>query len=377
MYLNLLVKHAKDSYLKVFYSVFSLFPIREKRIVFSSFYGKQFSGDPKAIYLLIEEMNLGTECIWVLNNRENRNFKTVNRYSLKHLYYLATCQYRIDNCQEKSILRSRSGCVNVQTWHGTPVKKIAQDIEQVGFSSIKKEWQKDALSWNYFITSSKSTTDLLSNAFNISRDICLEYGNPRNDILHAYSEDHVNNIKKKIGLNKDKKVILYAPTFRDGNDTFNIELDFNLLSKMLNDDYVFLVRMHSNIRQFKSVDVDGSFVVNVTDYDDVQDLLLISDCLVTDYSSLFFDFALLKRKMIFYAYDIEKYEMDSRGLYYNYRCFVPGNVVLNQHELIDEILSENVNEDIIDDFNNKYNSRSGDATFSVLKEIGLIRDNYV
>lgn len=371
---NSLVKYAKNAYLKIFYGFFCFFPINDKRIVFSSFYGKQFSGDPKAIYMLIKRINLNMECVWVLNERKNKEFKTVNRYGLKHLYYLATCKYRIDNCQEKSILRSRDGCINVQTWHGTPIKKIAQDIEQVGFNAIKKEWQKDADSWDYLITSSELTTDLLSNAFNVSRDICLEYGNPRNDVFYNYSDVDVNRIRTNVGINERKKVILYAPTFRDGKDTFNIEIDFNYLSKMLGEEYVFLVRMHSNVKQFKSESVSGSFVVNVTDYDDVQDLLLISDCLITDYSSLFFDYAILKRKMIFFAYDVEKYEMDSRSLYYKYKNFVPGNVVANQEELVEEILSERFDIDAIENFNDRYNSRSGHASSFILKKIGLINE---
>ncbi|MBY7701401.1 CDP-glycerol glycerophosphotransferase family protein [Vibrio harveyi] len=369
--LKLFIKHL---YLKSVYGLFKLLKLEKGSFIFSSFYGEQYSGDPKAIYETLRDYNYGKRIVWVLNSNEIiDDCVIVKRYSLRHFYYLATSEFRVDNCQESYLLKPKPESIYLQTWHGTPLKKIAQDIEDNRFSRIKKDWFKDANSWSYLLSSSDNIASKLSNAFSISRDRVLEIGYPRNDLFFSCSNEKMQEIKNELGLPKRKKVILYAPTFRDGNSKFDLNLDLDVLNKKLGNDYIFLIRMHSNIKRSSMLSYEKN-IIDVSNYHDVQNLMLISDVLVTDYSSLFFDYAILKRKMIFYAYDLEEYESVCRGFYYNYKEFVPGDLVYNQNELIDSIFDESFDLQRVIDFNREFNPNSDNVSESVLRKLGVIDD---
>ena len=170
----------------------------------------------------------------------------------------------------------------------------------------------------------------------------LETGYPRNDILYNIDENKVKEIKEKLKLPLDKKVILYAPTWRDddaydvGKVKFKLRLELDKLEKSISDDYIVLVRNHYLITD-SDVDDYGCFAIDVSKYDDIAELYLISDVLITDYSSVFFDFANLKRPMLFYMYDLEKYEQTLRGFYIDISSEVPGPILKTTEEVIDAL----------------------------------------
>ena len=176
----------------------------------------------------------------------------------------------------------------------------------------------------------------------------LKYGYPRNDILHADNRDSIAaSIKKKVGIPKDKKVILYAPTWRDdeyyesGKYKFDLKLNLRMMQKKLSDEYVVILRTHYFIAD--NLDVTGleGFVYNLSKYDDIAELYLISDILITDYSSVFFDYANLKRPMLFFTYDLDKYRDVLRGFYIDMEKELPGPLLFTTEEIIDSI--ENIN----------------------------------
>ena len=173
---------------------------------------------------------------------------------------------------------------------------------------------------------------------------CLETGYPRNDILHSPDRDQIAAIiRKRLGIPKDKKTILYAPTWRDdefydkGKYKFQLQLDLDLMKKELGDEYVFLLSTHYFIADSLDVSHLSGFAYNVSKYDDISELYLISDILITDYSSVFFDFANLKRPMLFFTYDLEKYRDVLRGFYIDIEKEVPGPLVFTTEEVIDSI----------------------------------------
>lgn len=362
----------KFIYFFLIYRIFFIFPMKKNRIVFSSYYGKNYSCNPRMICEYMIKENLNYEIIYVLNqnNQNNQNIKFVKRGSLKYLFYFATSKYRISNCQESYYLKPRKGMIYLQTWHGIPLKKIAQDINGKEFDKIKKEWKIEANYWDYLIVSNEELNQLFKKAFGIEKCKIINCNYPRNEIFKESSR--IPKIKRELenyGLNKNKKIILYAPTFRDGEEIFKLNLSKKFIEEVT-ENYNFLFRAHSNIKN----SILHEKIIDVSKYDDINELYLIADILITDYSSVFFDFALLEKPMIFYPYDIIKYENILRGFYYPYNATVPGPIVFNEEELLSEILKveKNFDKEKIKKFNKKFNSNFNvNSIEKILKEIGI------
>ena len=214
---------------------------------------------------------------------------------------------------------------------------------------MKKRYKAETEKISYFLSPSKYASDVFKSGWNMKElgkeDIILEKGYPRNDFLFNYTEEDVVNIKKRIlGDNiQDKKIILYAPTYRANQHESGVgyvykeEVDFEKMQKKLGDKYIILFRPHYFVASVFNFDKYKGFVYNASDIDDINELYVISDILITDYSSVFFDYANLKRPMIFYMYDLEYYRDKSNGFYFDVETNLPGKIVRTDDELIDEI----------------------------------------
>ena len=188
----------------------------------------------------------------------------------------------------------------------------------------------------------------------------LSTGYPRNDILHLEEESKAAmtaEIKKELGIPEGKKVILYAPTFRDdeyydhAQYKFALQLDLDLLRKELGDEYVVLLRTHYFIVDSLDLTAYEGFAFNGSTYNDIARLYLISDILITDYSSVFFDFANLRRPMLFFTYDLEKYRDILHGFYIDVEEELPGPMLFTTEEIVDSI--RNLPE-VVDKYKEKY-----------------------
>ncbi|HPU63265.1 MAG TPA: CDP-glycerol glycerophosphotransferase family protein, partial [Mobilitalea sp.] len=252
----------------------------------------------------------------------------------------------------------REGNVFLQTWHGTPLKKLVFDIEDINSASPKYKQQvyKQSRAWDYLIAANAFSSETFRRCFMFDNTI-LETGYPRNDILHSPNKDQLAAvIRNRLKIPKDKKVILYAPTWRDdefydkGKYKFELKLNLDLMKKELGDEYVVLLRTHYFIADSLDVRHLKGFAYNVSKYDDISELYLISDILITDYSSVFFDYANLKRPMLFFTYDLEKYRDVLRGFYIDIEKEVPGPLLFTTEEVVDSIKN-------IDLIEQKYKSR--------------------
>jgi CDP-glycerol glycerophosphotransferase len=164
----------------------------------------------------------------------------------------------------------------------------------------------------------------------------LEMGYPRNDLLFAADRDEVRaGVRARLGVPEEARAVLYAPTWRD-DAAFSTALDLTGLAAALGDAYVLLVRAHSAVAATLSLH-DGPRVRNVSDVDDVGELLLAADVLVTDYSSVMFDFAPLRKPMLFFTYDLERYRDELRGFYIDFEAEVPGPLLATTPELADAL----------------------------------------
>ena len=355
-------------------------PMGEKTVLFETFMGRQYSDNPRAIYERMKEDPRfdGFKYIWVLRDPSKihdypqlEGVDTVTRTDRNYYTKVASARYVITNSNLDYGIEKRNGQIFLQTWHGTPLKRLRCDIEAEegnainSLAEIKSKNDIDAPRYDYFISPSPFATEKFITAFDLRRlgreGIMIETGYPRNDILRNFDEKYARMIRDDLGIPDNKKVILYAPTFRDnsydGQDYgYDLNLDMDRLRRELGDDYVILFRVHYFVaNQFDFTRYEG-FVYNVTEYDDISALYVISDMLITDYSSVFFDFANLGRPMIFYMYDREAYADDIRGFYLSLDE-LPGPIVTTEEELLDSI--KNYRKDDYDEkyreFNQKYN----------------------
>lgn len=199
----------------------------------------------------------------------------------------------------------------------------------------------DSSKWDYMVSPNRYTSEIYRSAFAYNGEI-IESGYPRNDILYNAGEDKITEIKDKLKLPKDKKIILYAPTWRDDEyyDTasvkFTLQLDLKRLKEEFGDEYIIILRLHYFIADNLKLKGLKNFAYDLSKHEDIAELYLISDMLITDYSSVFFDYANLKRPILFYTYDLEKYENVLRGFYIDINE-VPGPLLMTNDEVVDAI----------------------------------------
>lgn len=353
--------------LLVIYRIFvKLLPINHKVILFESNHGRNYCDNPKYIYEEFIKRGLDKEynLVWILEDTDieilGRN-KKIKRLGLKYFYYLAIAKIWIFNCREPEFLVKRKDCIYVQTWHGTPLKKLGLDMTvmnmggKTDLEAYKKEFYDSTRKWDFIISQNKYSTEIFKSAFTFENKEIWEIGYPRNDILiEGNNADYINKLKQKLGIPNDKKVILYAPTWRDDEYhnydwyKFSTNIDLDYMRKHLEDEYVLIIKMHYLVMDKLDVDAYRGFVYVYTPTQDIQELYLVSDILITDYSSVMFDYSMLKRPIIFYAYDLDKYKNNIRGFYFDLFEDAPGPVVTKNDELLKAI------RDIEHDFQHKY-----------------------
>lgn len=329
-------------------------PVKSNWVFCESFFGKNYSDSPKYIYEYLQEHYPGKyKFIWVIDKKNTKipyRHTKVKRFSIRYVYYLARCKYYIFNSRQPVWIRKRKGNVFLQTWHGTPLKRLVFDMEDVSSATPKYKQQvyKQSRAWDYLIAANQYSSDIFQRCFMFEKTM-LETGYPRNDILHHKDKDAIaERLKEKLGIPKDKKTILYAPTWRDdeyyskGKYKFTLKLNLELMRERLGDEYVVLLRTHYFIADILDITGLEGFAFNFSKYDDISELYLISDILITDYSSVFFDYANLQRPMLFFTYDLEKYRDVLRGFYIDIEEELPGPLLFTTEEIIKAI--KNINE---------------------------------
>lgn len=342
--------HWKKIRTLIYRKIFVRRPLNEKMILFECFFGRNYSDSPKYIFEYIAKHYAGEyECVWVLNRKTELPYpaKQVKRFSLRYYYYMAKAKYLVYNVRQPKSFIKRKGQIFLETWHGTPLKRLVFDqVEVTGASPLYKEQvYNQSRSWDYLIAPNQFSSDIFRSCFMYDKKM-LETGYPRNDILHLSETEQsqqVSEIKRRLGIPMDKKVILYAPTWRDdefydkGQYRFTLQLDLKKMQEVLGDEYVVVLRTHYFIVNVLDLSAYEGFVYNASTYDDIAHLYLIADVMITDYSSVFFDYANLKRPILFFMYDIEKYRDALRGFYIDIEEELPGPILMTSDEVISAI----------------------------------------
>lgn len=316
-------------------------------VLFESDRGMGYGDSPRYLYERLCARDHGLRLVWANNTTlrltDPRTLK-ITRHSARYWWTASRARYWVNNQNFPAELRKSPRTRFLQTWHGTPLKKMQHDVENMLGRDAKYQDRAARLTgyWDALVSASPYATASFRSAFRYDGPI-LERGYPRNDVFSwPGAQERVDRVRARLGLLDDpRRVVLYAPTFRDDardgvHWRHDLALDLALLRERLGEHVVLLVRFHQLVRdQLPTEWFDSDFVVDASRYPDVQELLMASDVLVTDYSSLFFDFAALGRPMVFFAYDLERYRDQLRGFYLDYDSQVPGPIVTTNDELAD------------------------------------------
>ena len=297
--------------------------IVNNRIVIICNCGNGYCCNPKYIVEAMEELYPGKFEFILLTNKVNLNIpkyiKQIRYRRLLSIYYLSTAKFWIDNFRTPKYMGKLKKQFYVQTWHGgLGIKKVEKDAEQVLPVEYIKTAIEDGKITDLMFANNELTKQIYKKSFWYSGSV-IRCGMPRNHYLVHCDDRRKFKIKQKIGINKDIKLVLYAPTFRKDLNIDIYNINFQKITEYLNVrfDGIFkcMYRLHPALGKISKTAL-FSGAINVTNYPDVQELLEITDVLITDYSSIAEDFALTKKPIFIYAPDIDDY-MNDRGFYYS------------------------------------------------------------
>ncbi len=307
---------------KLLWKFMRIFPIDEKKITVSSYYGKALQDNPKYVaeYLLAKNPELKIHSLENKHRKHNDpRIKVVSNNLLSRTYHLSTGKIWIDNCRKLHYISKRQNQYYIQTWHaGLGLKRIEFDVFDQLYPSYTKWMQSDTDSMDLLIADSVFIKNYFKTAFRFNKEI-LCCGIPRCDIFtdEIKKQNIRQKLLKKYGLGENDKIIMYAPTFRQDLSSEAYDIDFDKLIKDLDYEYHFFIRLHPNVSDMELNINYGKYIINVSGHDDMQELLITSDILITDYSSCMFDFLYLGKRCVLYASDLEKY-IASRSLLIDY-----------------------------------------------------------
>jgi CDP-glycerol glycerophosphotransferase len=376
---SLLFNYLFYKYNKQLNIFFMFIPIDKRKIVFSNFDGGGYGCNPKYIAEELLKTDNKYKLFWIIDKNKvsdislfPRQIKVVEKYSFISFFHLASAKFWVDNYRKDFFPNKRKKQYYLQTWHGSiALKKIENDaIDKLSNSYINMA-KKDSKLIDFCISSGRFMTNIYKESFWYSGAV-LEYGSPRNDIL--INRKNWKQIRDRLFLSDDIKIVMYAPTFRDKYSLDNYQIDFYGVIAALQNKYggrwLFLIRLHPHCWLQGSGIIIPDFVRNVSNYYDVQELLGITDVLISDYSSLMFDFMFVKRPVFIFATDYEEYKVE-RGVYFNLSD-TPFPIAENNKQLVDNIEQFDIelHKEKINTFISKFGCfENGNASKMVVKKI--------
>lgn len=351
-YLFYIVKYVKCIYQLYFYlGTFALKVLKlfvrpdDKLILFISFGGRKFDDSPKAIYdqMIKDDRFNDYSLVWAFNNPEAFDIERGEKIKCDTFSYFKTAlKARVwisNSTVERGLEFKGKHTFYFNTWHGTPIKKMGSDIEDSN-KSFKGmgQWKVD-----YFTCQGEFEQEIFCRVFNgLNKDIAQVIGLPRNDIYANYTNEYMLSLRKKMNIPAEKRVILYAPTFREYDKSSSMEVKVSVpmhierWRKELGEKYVLLFRAHYEVAKGLNIQ-DDDFVREMSGYPQLEDLMIVSDLLISDYSSIFFDYSIMAKPMLAFCYDYDRYASE-RGMYFDIRDWLPS--ADNEDKLLELIKSD-------------------------------------
>jgi len=321
------------------------------KIVYATFRGL-FADNPRALYEgILKRFPDGVTHTWLCSAKTRDSYpsgvETVLYPSPEAAAALEGADLVIANDCLSMLWNKQPGTTYLQTWHGTPLKRIHHDVRPVRPGWLDNA-DKDVARWDHLLSPNPVSTELLRNAFGFPGPV-HETGYPRNDVLNSPHRAEIRaQLRRDLGIPDGTTAVLYAPTWRDdlvfghtGPRDFELPIDLTAFTERLGDDHVLLLRLHSMVADRLEI-APGMPVIDVTDHAESAVLYLAADVLVTDYSSAMFDFAVTEKPILLYTYDLEHYRDDLRGFYFDLAEVAPGPLVRTSAELIEAIADVDV-----------------------------------
>ena len=302
----------------------ALFPIKNNKLLIINYCGKGFGDNGKAIINEIINQNLNYDIVWSIKNNKKNIFpnevRTVKFNSFRFFFELITSKIWINNCRMPLYTWKRKKQFYIQAWHGgIALKKIEKDAKDRLDKYYIKSAKKDSKMANLFLSNSNFCTNIYKKAFWYDGEI-LECGSPRCDCFFNDKNEVNLRVRKYFDIDNNSKILIYAPTFRlnESTEVYNIDFEklISCLENKFNCKWKILARLHPNISYKHGFIKYTSNIINATNYEDMYDILNISDILITDYSSTMFEFSIMHKPVFLYATDIEEYKND-RNFYFN------------------------------------------------------------
>src|SRR3954470_1604661 len=320
-------------------------PLRDA-VIYTSFHGRQYSDSPRAIHEELVRRRAPLEHLWVVQDGQAEvppSATVVRDGSREHFDALASARYVVSNDHFPDWFARRPDQVCLQTWHGAPLKRLACDVTARRNQGNRfTRWDQQVENWQYVLSPNRFSTPILKRAYAVEGEM-LETGYPRDDVLAgADREARTQELRRRLAIPDGKRTVLYAPTYRDhvydarGRYRLDLHLDLERLHAPLGDDAGILSRKHHYFVDPVPTEPNG-FVRDVSRYPDGTELMLAADVLVTDYSSMMFDYANTGRPMLFFTYDLDAYADEIRGFYVDFTEIVPGPLLRTTDDVADAL----------------------------------------
>lgn len=303
-----------------------ILPLCRRKVVFSSYYGRGFGDNPKYVANALLKSGKRIKLYWVLGNKSEKetlpkNIKPVLKNSFWYYYHYLTAKVWVDNCRS-SFPYKKKGQYYIQTWHGFALKRIEGDVEDKLSKAYIDNAKKDSAAIDLIVSEAEFMSEIYRRAFWYDGKIAL-FGSPRNDVF--FNEAVMQSFRQKVfqafRLDPQKKIVLYAPTFRSDRSLEPYRIDYKRVVEACEErfggEFVAFARMHPNIMERSTeLNLEEQGAVDASGYSDMQELLAAADVVISDYSSLMFDFSLSGKPCFMFATDIEDYKSD-RNFYFH------------------------------------------------------------
>lgn len=370
-YTKLLFSTFKDIFLNSLYYISKIVPKRKKLWVFGSSRGLMFKDNSKYLFLFLQKYyKKDIKSIWISKNKSliselrNNKYPVFHKWSLKGIYYTLRAKVIIQSHGEGDVNLYLASGIRVNLWHGAPLKKIGfKNLNSDNFIYrvyYSKGWRRIfyKLTWpsifrkiDYLLATSDFYKKIFSEDFEIEERKIIVDGYPRNDILFESVEGMEIDVDQRLlerirsEKRKGKTILMYMPTFRDSAKLLLEDIfDFPLLNKRLSElNFYLVLKIHSSTMK-AGEDKTSEHIGLCKSQSDSQPILSETDVLITDYSSVYFDFLLLNKPIIFYAYDLDDYLLKERKMYFNYEDITPGKIVKTFSELLEALQEISNNE---------------------------------
>lgn len=354
------------------FRVIGLFVKTDDKLILMNGHGYKYNDSPRAIYRRMYELGLTKkyDVVWALNDPEQYDIPGARKIKMDTLNYFITAlkaKYWISCVNiERALKFKKKNTVYLNTWHGGAINLCGNAVN--GRNDF--HWEHI----DYFCSCGRYDDKFFKRDFNLREKAILKCGYPRNDELYNTTENEVAQLKNKFGLPEDKKIILYAPTWRettDGGKSYQLAppIDWKKWKNELGDNFIILLRTHPYTTKLMNVKFND-FVRDFTNYPEVNDLLKVSDILISDYSSIILDYSILCKPILCFGYDYEYYKKE-RGFYYELETEMPSGVLKTEKDVIQKLkdMDYDMECQLTKKFRDCHMEYGGDATTQCIKAV--------